>query len=161
MTQGIDCFPLSQVKVGSFCFNGPVRRAGCGGLLVSTDCVRWWRWCALCAPLPPSPPRFCGMPWKHLTNFLKSQILTFFLVGGPSVRILGSHSGVGWEPWGFEDYIRFISCHLFGPVNHGQNWKGWERSGEKGLIISDFSVIHSKTSLKGLILIILSTYQTW
>jgi hypothetical protein len=22
-------------------------------------------------------------------------------------------------------------------VNHGQNWGGWERSGEKGLIISD------------------------
>jgi hypothetical protein len=22
-------------------------------------------------------------------------------------------------------------------VNHGQNWKRWERSGEKGLIISD------------------------
>ena len=22
-------------------------------------------------------------------------------------------------------------------MNHGQNWKGWERSGEKGLIISD------------------------
>jgi hypothetical protein len=22
-------------------------------------------------------------------------------------------------------------------VNHGQTWKGWERSGEKGLIISD------------------------
>ena len=41
----------------------------------------------------------------------------------------------------FEDYklayIRFISCHLFGPVNHGQTWTGWERSGEKGLIISD------------------------
>ena len=41
----------------------------------------------------------------------------------------------------FEDYklvyMRFISCHLFGPVNHGQTWKGWERSGEKGLIISD------------------------
>ena len=37
----------------------------------------------------------------------------------------------------FEDYIRFLSCHLFGPVNHGQNWKGWERSCEKGLIISD------------------------
>jgi hypothetical protein len=33
--------------------------------------------------------------------------------------------------------IRFLFCHLFGPVNHGQNWKGWERSGEKGLIISD------------------------
>ena len=41
----------------------------------------------------------------------------------------------------FEDYkivyIRFLSCHLFGPVNHGQTWKGWERSGENGLIISD------------------------
>jgi hypothetical protein len=41
----------------------------------------------------------------------------------------------------FEDYkpvyIRFLSCHLFGPVNHGQTWKGWERSGEKGLIIND------------------------
>ena len=37
----------------------------------------------------------------------------------------------------FEDYIRSLSCHVFGPVNHGQNWKGWYRSGEKGLIISD------------------------
>ena len=38
---------------------------------------------------------------------------------------------------GTSKIIRFLSCHLFGPVNHGQNWKGWERSGEKGLIISD------------------------
>jgi hypothetical protein len=52
----------------------------------------------------------------------------------------------------FEDYklayIRFISCHLFGPVNHGQTWTGWERSGEKGLIISDnqaFSCLIIKT----------------
>ena len=41
----------------------------------------------------------------------------------------------------FEDYklacIRFLSCHLFGPVNHGQTWRGWERSGEKVLIIND------------------------
>ena len=41
----------------------------------------------------------------------------------------------------FEDYKlaynRFVSCHLFGPVNHGQTWTGRERSGEKGLIISD------------------------
>jgi hypothetical protein len=67
-------------------------------------------------------------------------------------------------------------------VNHGQNWKGWERSGENGLIISDnqaqtclIITINdtstgdlpliitisdcAKTSLKGLILIILSTYQ--
>ena len=26
----------------------------------------------------------------------------------------------------FEDYIRFLSCNLFGPVNHCQNWKGWD-----------------------------------
>ena len=37
----------------------------------------------------------------------------------------------------FEDYIRFLFCHLFGPVNHGQYWKCWERRGEKGLIITD------------------------
>jgi hypothetical protein len=30
-----------------------------------------------------------------------------------------------------EDYIRFLFCHLFGPVNHEQTWKDWERSGEK------------------------------
>jgi hypothetical protein len=36
-----------------------------------------------------------------------------------------------------EDYNRFLFCHLFGPVNHGQNWKGWKRSGDKGLIITD------------------------
>jgi hypothetical protein len=35
----------------------------------------------------------------------------------------------------FEDYIRLLSCHLFGPVNHGENWKGWERSDEKDLIM--------------------------
>ena len=52
----------------------------------------------------------------------------------------------------FEDYklayIRFISFHLFGPVNHGQTWTGWERSGEKDLIISDnqaFSCLIIKT----------------
>jgi hypothetical protein len=33
--------------------------------------------------------------------------------------------------------MKFLFCHLFGPVNHGQNWKGWERSGQKGLIVSD------------------------
>jgi hypothetical protein len=92
-----------------------------------------------------------------------------------------------WEVMGesggnFEDYIRFLSCHLFGPVNHRQTWKGWERSGEKAwlsVIIKmklawlsrsmilplgtcpwlSISVIHAKTSLKGLIL--LSTYQVW
>ncbi len=81
-------------------------------------------------------------------------------------------------------FWRFLSCHVFGPVNHGQNWKGWERSGEKAwlsvmiklklawlsrsmiLPLGTFpwlslSVILAKTSLKGLILIILSTYQAW
>ena len=43
-SQSIHFCPLSEIKVGSFCFSAPVRRAGCGGLLVSTDCVRR-RWC--------------------------------------------------------------------------------------------------------------------
>jgi hypothetical protein len=47
-SQSINFCPLSQIKVGSFCFSGPVRRSGCGGLFVSTDCVRWrWCWSAL------------------------------------------------------------------------------------------------------------------
>ncbi len=33
--------------------------------------------------------------------------------------------------------LLFLHIFLFGPVNHGQNWRGWERRGEKGLIISD------------------------
>jgi hypothetical protein len=40
----------------------------------------------------------------------------------------------------FEDCIRFLSCQLFSPVNHGHNWKGWKRSGEKtrlSVIITD------------------------
>ena len=72
------------------------------------------------------------------------------LGGGPQSR---RHSEVTVESGGnLEDYklayIRFLSCHLFGPVNHGQTWKGWERSGEKGLIISDnqaFSCLIIKT----------------
>ncbi len=64
----------------------------------------------------------------------------------------------------FEDYkiayIRFLSCHLFGPVNHGQTWKGGERSGEKGLIINDnqtqtwLIITINDTSIGGLPLII-------
>jgi hypothetical protein len=36
---------------------------------------------------------------------------------GVRVKSLGSHGGVRWE-------LRrlYLSCHLFGPVNHGQNW---------------------------------------
>ena len=93
---------------------------------------------------------------------------------------VGTFTGGNFE----EDYMRFVSCHLFGPVNHGQNWKGWERSGEnawlsviiklklawlsRSMILPlgtfpwlSLSVILAKTSLKGLILIILSTYQAW
>jgi hypothetical protein len=33
--------------------------------------------------------------------------------------------------------IALITLDEFGPVSHGQDWKGWERTGEKGLIISD------------------------
>ncbi len=34
-----------------------------------------------------------------------------------------------WWDWG--DDIRFWFCQLFGPVNRPENWKSWERRGEK------------------------------
>ena len=62
-----------------------------------------------CVSLPPSPHFFGACPKDFTKNFEDYKIA----------------------------YIRFLSCHLFGPVKHGQTWRGWERSGEKGLIISD------------------------
>jgi hypothetical protein len=52
-------------------------------------------------------------------------------VGSPSVR----HCRLRLASTFRELKKAFLSCHLFGPDNHGQTWKGWERSGEKGLII--------------------------
>ena len=82
-----------------------------------------------CAPLPPSPPRFRGIVLKTLNEFPSTvSFFTLFFLWNANSKALGSHGGSGGN---FEDYIRFLSCHLFGPVNHGQTWKGWERSGEK------------------------------
>ena len=44
--------------------------------------------------------------------------------------------------------IRFLFCEVLGPVNRRENGKTWERSGEKGLIITDnqaFSCLIIKT----------------
>jgi hypothetical protein len=85
-----------------------------------------------CAPLPPSPPSFpTHFLCIALTNFRKA----IFFSGGhffsPFFSLSEGTYEVTVESGGnFEDYIRFLFCHLFGPVNHGQNWKGWERSGE-------------------------------
>jgi hypothetical protein len=73
-SQSIHFCPLRQIKVGSFCFSDPVRRAGCGGLLVSTDCVRWRcagpRFCVSLSPSPTSfPPRLLGIALKTLNEF--------------------------------------------------------------------------------------------
>ncbi len=68
-SQVINCFPLSQVKVCSFCFRPLVRRDWCGGLIVSTVCVRRCHWSALLWPtdVSESSPRFRGdIPWKHI-----------------------------------------------------------------------------------------------
>jgi hypothetical protein len=60
----------------------------------------------------------------------------------------------------FEHYIRFLFWQLFGPVNHRQNWKRWERSGEKaGLSVISRSVMLPETSQKGLMLLMTSTYK--
>jgi hypothetical protein len=99
--QVIDCFPLNQVKVGSFCFSDPVNRAGCGGLFVSTDCVRWWRWCALLCATAVFTSTFLRDALKTLDEFPEKPVLyPFFLLVAPQlIKALRSHGGVGWEPW--------------------------------------------------------------
>ena len=61
-----------------------------------------------------------------LTSFRKFVHFYFFLGG----TLKSKAQEVTVESGGnFEDYklahIRFLSCHLFGPVNHGQTWRGW------------------------------------
>ena len=113
---------------------------GAGARFVSTDGVRRWRWGALLCATAAFASLFRSMSRKDSRRICRKKILHFStFLGGPSSR---RHSEVTVESGGnFEDYklayIRFLSCHLFGPVNHGQNRKGWERSGEKGLIITD------------------------
>jgi len=96
-----------------------------------------------CAPLPPWPPRLGGItsapPRGH---FCKKQFTKFFFVGWPWTFQLapGSPGGVNGvvgssKYWNCEDDIRFLFCQLFGPVNHRQNWKSWERSGKKLQVI--------------------------
>ncbi len=79
-------------------------------------------------------PEHVQIPEKTFTNFRK--FVHFY--GGDQQGRKSRWSRVGTSKIIHKlTYIRFLSCHLFGPVNHGQTWKGWERSGEKGLIISD------------------------
>ena len=67
-----------------------------------------------CVPLPSSPPPFRGM--VENTIFGKLLFYLFFLKEVTVWSRVGTSTGGN-----FEDYIRFVSCHLFGPVNHGQN----------------------------------------
>ncbi len=112
-SQRIHCCPLSQIKVGSFCFSAPVRRAGCGGLLVSTDCVRR-RWC-----------------WSAL--LWATAAFAAFFSSTFSRHCPENTWRISWK----SHFPSFFSPVNLSPVNHGQNWRGRERSGEKGLIISD------------------------
>jgi len=110
---------------------------GAGARFVCTDCVT-----SPTMALVHASVRHCRLRLafpRHVLKRLDEFLNTFFYpFRGTSVKALGSDGGVGWElrrvgtstGGNFEDYIRFVSCHLFGPVNHGQNWKGWERSGE-------------------------------
>ena len=67
------------------------------------------------ARLCPSPALFHENPEN--TNWKKKVFCPFFC---PSNALEVTVESGG----NFEDYIRFLSCHLFGPVNHGQKWKG-------------------------------------
>ena len=59
----------SQVKVGNFCFSPPVRRVGCGGLLVSNDCVRRWYWCVFLCTTAAFESMFSWRDLKTLGKF--------------------------------------------------------------------------------------------
>jgi hypothetical protein len=66
------------------------------------------RFCA--EPLPPSPPLFDT--FRFFSLLLPVQAVEVTVESGGN----------------FENYIRFLSCHVLGPVNHGREW---ERLGEK------------------------------
>ena len=118
---------------------------GTGARFVSTDGVRRWRWGALlCATSAFTSQSLSGQKTVRISKFV--HFYTFFM-GGTLKSKDTMESGGNFEDYKLA-YIRFLSCHLFGPVNHGQTWKGWERSGEKGLIITDnqaFSCLIIKT----------------
>ena len=99
--QGMDCFPLSQVDVGSFFKSAPVRRAGCRALLFLhrlrpaiaqmrasvRDCRHHLR---------------CGIPLENTLNELSWKAgfffkILLFSVGWPCELALGSMGGIGWE----------------------------------------------------------------
>ncbi len=187
-SKSIHFCPLRHIKVGSFCFSAPVRRSGCGGLLVSTDCVRWrWCWSALLCVTAAVAVFFSSTFSRHCPEntwriSLKNQFFTLFFCWEPSVKSLRSHGGVGWElPKIIIDFysviclVRWIMVRI-GKVGREVVTRAW-----LSLIIKmkltwlsrsiilplgtfpwlSLSVIHTKTSLNGSILMILSTYQAW
>ncbi len=81
-SQGINGFPLRQVKVGSFCFRAPVRRAGCGGLLVGTVCVRWCRWSTLLWPTAAFVSTFSRRHALKTHRISGKQVFLPFFLGG-------------------------------------------------------------------------------
>ncbi len=80
-----------------------------------------------CVPLPSSPPRFRDIVMITLDEFpSKASFFTLFFLE-PYFR----HYEVTVESGGnFEDYSVWSG-------ESWSEWEGWERSGEKGLIISD------------------------
>jgi hypothetical protein len=70
---------LSDVKVGvtnvwnSGILPPTVSDDDTGSRFVNTDCVHRWRWLELLCVTVVSPPRFCGMSWKHLRQFPEKQ----------------------------------------------------------------------------------------
>ena len=79
------------------------------------------------------PLHFAAAFPEKTSEFLENPIFFSSFYGDLSqgTSEVTVESGSVESGWNFEDYIRVLSCHLFGPVNHEQTWKGWERSGEK------------------------------
>lgn len=86
-----DFSPLTLVYFGYFCVLGFCNivlgvSTGCGGLLFGTDCVWRWQWFALLCVTAAFGSTWSLHVLKTLTNFLQSQSLPLFIVGGPSVK---------------------------------------------------------------------------
>ena len=86
---------MSQVKVGSFCFNTPVGRDGCGDLLVRTDCVRRWYWSAFLCVTAVFVSTFSSHVLKKLDEFLEKTVFYTFFCSGPQIK----HSELRKSRW--------------------------------------------------------------
>jgi hypothetical protein len=94
-------------------------------LALTVSRVLWCRWRALLCTTTVFVSLFLDIVLKRLDEFRENTRISWKYKFFPFLGDLSEDTQeVTVESGGnFEDYIRFLSCHLFGPVNHGQIWK--------------------------------------